>query len=49
MLNVDSLVAETAENQNLTGNAAESKTETSAVQQPLPDTSTGNALFTARD
>ena len=40
------VVAGKAENQNLAGDAAESKTETSAVQMPPPDTSISNALFT---
>ena len=40
------VVAEKVENQNLAGDTAESKTETSAVQSPPPDTSITNALFT---
>ncbi|KAN0141439.1 hypothetical protein V8E53_000684 [Lactarius tabidus] len=40
------VVAEKTENQNLTGDAAETKTESSEVTPPAPDDSNGNALFT---
>ncbi|KAN0141726.1 hypothetical protein V8E53_000188 [Lactarius tabidus] len=44
---VDAVVAEKTENQNLTGDAAETKTEGLEVPLPPPDDSNGNALFTA--
>ncbi|KAN0141708.1 hypothetical protein V8E53_000170 [Lactarius tabidus] len=44
---VDAVVAEKTENQNLTGDAAGTKIESSEVAPPAPDDSNGNALFTA--
>ncbi|KAN0141756.1 hypothetical protein V8E53_000218 [Lactarius tabidus] len=44
---VDIVVAEKTENQKLTGDAAETKTESSEVAPPAPDDSNSNALFAA--
>jgi hypothetical protein len=43
---VDAVVAKT-ENQKLTGDAAETKTESSEVAPPAPDDSNSNVLFAA--